>query len=209
MRKNQFDVGSLLDNHRKVFLPSINSIPEKIVYLAAVVIFSFASFYHPNGRACALEAPLGLDAFSVSHKGVISVAIATREAVERNILSGLPQHEVARRWVLTKISHRAAAHMSALSKQAASGPTISVLLTQTGAWMRLNDPTNGAEYHTSRPSEDELTVLIPDLAYAELLDGKLTIEDLLKLKLLKLYGNSENSEAEALEVFRSAFQQRS
>ena len=174
--------------------------------ITALVVASFVSLGNKDVMACALDSPLGFDAFSVSHKGVISVAMATRAAVESGHLSALPEHEKKRQWILKVIRARAAAHMLALSKHESSGPPISVLLTQTGAWMRFNDPEFGARYHTSPPGQGELTILLPDVAYFELLGGKLDVEDLVDLKVLRIFGESENNSTQAKEAFRLAMQ---
>ena len=157
-----------------------------------------------DAMACALESPLGFEAFSVSHRGVISVALATRAAVESGHLAALPEHQIQRRWLLARISRRAAAHIETLSQLDQSGPPLSVLLTQTGAWMRLNDPDFGARFHTSPPSRDELTILLPDVAYSSLVNGTLDIEDLMKLGVLRIFGDGDSTYA--IEVFKAALQ---
>ena len=194
-------------NYRRVSSKNYVSGFSKSIFLipAFVIVFS-GSLGNNDVMACALDSPLGFSAFSVSHKGVISVAMATRAAVETGHLSALPEHEKKRQWLLTLISRRAAAHMLALSKRDSSGPPVSVLLTQSGAWMRFNDPEFGARYHTSPPGQGELTILLPDIAYSELLSGKLDVEDLLNLKVLRIFGESENNSTHAIEAFRSAMQ---
>ena len=180
---------------------------SKSIFLipAFVIVFS-GSLGNKDVMACALDSPLGFNAFSVSHKGVISVAMATRAAVETGHLSALPEHENTRKSFLASISRRAATHMLALSKRDFSGPPISVLLTQTGAWMRFNDPEFGARYHTSPPDQGELTILLPDVAYSGLLSGKLDVDDLMNLKVLRIFGESESNSTHAIEAFRSAMQ---
>ena len=130
--------------------------------------------------------------------------MATRAAVEIGHLSALPEHQIQRRFLLAQISRRAAAHMEALSQLDQSGPPLSVLLTQTGAWMRLNDPKFGARYHTSPPSRDELTILLPDVAYSSLLNGTLDVDDLIKLSVLRIFGDGDPTYA--IEVFKTALQ---
>ena len=180
---------------------------SKSIFLipAFVIVFS-GSLGNKDVMACALDSPLGFDAFSVSHKGVISVAMATSAAVKSGHLSALPESENTRKRFLTLISRRAATHMFALSKRDFSGPPISVLLTQSGAWMRFNDPIFGARYHTAPPDQGELTILLPDIAYSELLSGKLDVDDLMNLKVLRIFGDSENNSTHAIEAFRSAMQ---
>jgi hypothetical protein len=70
--------------------------------------------------------------------------------------------------------------------------------------MRLNDPDFGARYHTSPPSRDELTILLPDVAYSSLLNGTLDVEDLIKLSVLRIFGDGDSTFA--IEVFKAALQ---
>lgn len=182
----------------------ISGAAKFIFLISALVVVFLGSLGNKDAMACALDSPLGFKAFSVSHKGVISVAIATRAAVETGHLSALPEHEQKRQWLLSLISRRAVTHMSVLSQRDPSGPPISVLLTQTGAWMRFNDPEFGAKYHTSAPDQGELTILLPDIAYSELLSGKLSVDDLIHLKVLRIFGNSEEDSTNAVDVFKNA-----
>ena len=180
------------------------NLSRSICIISATLVALIGASGNKDAMACALDSPLGFEAFSISHRGVISVAMATRAAVEIGYLSALPEHQVQRRWLLAKISRRAAAHMEALSQLDPSGPPISVLLTQTGAWMRLNDPDFGARYHTSAPDQDELTILLPDIAYAALLNGTLDVENLVKLDVLRIFGSGDSTSA--IEVFKTALQ---
>ena len=197
----------LMANYRRVSSKNqVAGFSRSIFLISALVVVFSGSLVSKEVMACALDSPLGFNAFSVSHKGVISVALATRAAVETGHLSALPEHENTRQRLLTLISRQAAAHMLALSARDSSGPPISVLLTQTGAWMRFNDPIFGARYHTSPPDQGELTILLPDIAYSELLSGKLDVVDLINLKVLRIFGESESDSTHAIEAFRSAMQ---
>ena len=82
------------------------------------------------------------------------------------------------------------------------GPALAVLLTQSGAWMRINDPETGARYHADPATETETALLLPDTAYAALLDGKLTVRDATELGLLRVYGTNEKDTA--INVFAYA-----
>ena len=207
MRECVFKNLLLIASYRRVSSKTqVAGFARSILLISALVVVFSGLLGNKEVMACALDSPLGFNAFSVSHKGVISVAMATRAAVETGHLSALPEHEKTRQSFLTLISRRAAAHMLALSKRDSSGPPISILLTQTGAWMRFNDPIFGARYHTSPPDQGELTILLPDIAYSELLSGNLDVEDLINLKVLRIFAESENDSTHAIEAFRSAMQ---
>ena len=70
--------------------------------------------------------------------------------------------------------------------------------------MRLNDPVFGARYHTVAPAEDELTILLPDTAYAGLLKGTLDVEELGDLEVLQVSGEGDSDYA--IKIFSAALQ---
>ncbi len=157
--------------------------------------------------ACSLHASsLNFSGFNVTHRGVLPVAVATREAVASGRLSALPKDAIARKRTLQRISRRALTHMQSLAKQSRSGPTISVLLSQTGAWMRFNDPIFGAMYHVPPPRPQDAVIVLPDVAYAAILDGALNLDELIELKLMRVYGTDDPSTIHA--VFAAAMQFR-
>ena len=94
--------------------------------------------------------------------------------------------------------------MDTLARQGRSGPPVSVLLTQTGAWMRFNDPIFGAKYHIAPPRPSDVAILLPDTAYAELLDGTLKVEDLVRLEILQAFGDGDV--VNVIDAFSDALQ---
>jgi hypothetical protein len=171
----------------------------------AVVIWLLAISSGGAANACALHASsLDFSGFNVAHRGVLPVAVATREAVASGRLSALPKDAIARKRTLQRISRRASTHMQSLAKHSRSGPTISVLLAQTGAWMRFNDPIFGAMYHVPPPRPQDAVIVLPDVAYAAILDGALNLDELIELKLMRVYGTDDPSTIHA--VFAAAMQ---
>ena len=94
--------------------------------------------------------------------------------------------------------------MDSLARLERSGSPVSVLLTQTGAWMRFNDPIFGARYHIAPPRPTELAILLPDTAYAGLLSGTLSVEDLVRLEVLQTFGDGDA--VHAINAFSNAVQ---
>ncbi|NDR57384.1 hypothetical protein [Aliiruegeria sabulilitoris] len=169
---------------------------------AALGFMVAASLVAAPAASCSLEA-LDLSGFSVDHRGSIPIALATRAAIDAGHIAELPKDNSARYAALYVIRLRAVTHMRRLAARALSGgPELAVLLTQSGAWMRINDPRTGARYHASPAAETELTVLVPDTVYAALLDGELTVQRATELGLLRVYG-TENRDA-AIHAFADA-----
>ena len=169
---------------------------------AALSIIVAASLVAAPAVSCSLEA-LDLSGFSIDHRGSIPVALATREAIEKGFIAQLPKDNIARYSALYIIRLKAVSHMQRLAWHSDhEGPELAVLLTQSGAWMRINDPETGARYHADPATETETALLLPDTAYAALLDGELTVREATELGLLRVYGN-ENEDV-AISAFASS-----
>jgi hypothetical protein len=142
--------------------------------------------------SCSLEAKAtsGLHGlFSLDHRGTIAIAVATHDAIEAGYIAALPKEYAARLSQLKLVRERAIAHVQKLALRSQNaGPPIAVLLTQSGAWMRFNDPNLGAIYHADPPAEGETELLLPDMVYAALLDGKMSVQGAAELGLLRVYG---------------------
>ncbi|MFD0910875.1 hypothetical protein [Ruegeria arenilitoris] len=165
-------------------------------------LFVASSLFAAPAASCSLEA-LDLRGFSVDHRGSIPIALATRAAIDAGQIEELPKENSARYATLFVIRYKAIAHMRRLTARATSGgPELAVLLTQSGAWMRINDPQIGARYHARPAAETEMTVLLPDTVYAALLDGELTVQRATELGLLRVYG-TENRDV-AIHAFADA-----
>ncbi len=165
-------------------------------------LFVASSLFAAPAASCSLEA-LDLRGFSVEHRGSIPIALATRAAIEAGQIAELPKDNLARYEALLVIRDRATLHMQRLAADVLlGGPELAVLLTQSGAWMRINDPRTGARYHASPAAETEMTVLVPDMVYAALLDGELTVQRATEMGLLRVYGTDEQDTA--INVFAYA-----
>ena len=165
-------------------------------------LFVTSSLFAAPVASCSLEA-LDLRGFSVDHRGSVPIALATRAAIDAGQIEELPKENSARYATLFVIRYKAIAHMRRLTARATSGgPELAVLLTQSGAWMRINDPQIGARYHARPAAETEMTVLLPDTVYAALLDGELTVQRATEMGLLRVYGTDEQDTA--INVFAYA-----
>lgn len=158
--------------------------------LRAVFVAAFLQA-GPAG-ACYLET-IPMNGFSVVHLGTVSMAVATRTAVERDLLEALPADENLRFGALFRVRLLAARHVARLAASATSGPPVSVLLTQSGAWIRLNDPEHGAIYHSDPPASGEAVILLPDRAYETLLRGQYSVSDLERYGLIRIYGDDQEA----------------
>lgn len=158
-------------------------------------LFFASSLFAAPVASCSLEA-LDLRGFSVDHRGSIPIALATRAAIDAGQIEELPKEDSARYKVLSVIRDRAAAHMQRLAAEVLlGGPELAVLLTQSGAWMRINDPRSGAQYHASPAADTESAVLVPDTVYVSLLDGEMTVKQAADLGLLRVYGTEDRDAA--------------
>lgn len=142
--------------------------------------------------ACYLEV-IPMNGFRVAHPGTVSMAVATRTAVEQDLLEPLPTEDLARLGALFKVRLLAARHVARLATSPTFGPPVSVLLTQSGAWLRLNDPEHGAIYHSDPPAAEEAVILLPDRAYETLLRGQYSISDLERYGLIRVYGDDQEA----------------
>jgi hypothetical protein len=143
--------------------------------------------------SCSLEASADLSgAFSVGHRGSIAIAIATHDAIEAGHIAALPKENAARHAQLERVRQKAIAHVQKLIEHAQNnGQPVAVLLTQSGAWMRFNDPHFGTIYHANPATEGETELLLPDTVYAALLDGKMSVQRAVELGLIRVYGTED------------------
>jgi hypothetical protein len=146
--------------------------------------------------SCSLEASADLSgAFSIGHRGSIVIAIATHDAIVAGHIAALPNDNAARFAQLDRVRQRAIAHVQKLTEHTQNnGLPVAVLLTQSGAWMRLNDPDNGAIYHADPAAEGETELLLPDMVYAALLDGKMSVQRAVELGLIRVYGTEDKDQ---------------
>ena len=178
----------------------------RIMLLSCLVLSGFqtAVWHVGAANACVLHAsPMNFTGFKVEHRGVIPIAIATRKAIDSGQLTELPKSPLAKRLTLQRIGQQALAHMQSIGRNLQPGPPVAVLLSQTGAWMRFNDPISGAEYHSTAPQAQDAVIVLPDIAYAAVLDGSLDVADLIGLELMRVYGTSNADSIVAL--FTQAF----
>lgn len=144
--------------------------------------------------ACSLEATADLSgAFAVDHRGSIAVAIATRNAIDAGHIAEIPKEASARLAQLKLVQLRAISHVrkAAFRPRKNAGPPVAVLLTQSGAWIRFNDPRFGAVYHANPATESETALLVPDTVYDALLDGRMSVESATELGLIRVYGTED------------------
>lgn len=160
------------------------------VAVALHVSSAQACYMHVNFSSAGL--------FGGAHPGTMQLTLAVRSAIDNNLLPSLPTDTNERRKVLSALQSEVAADVESLSADADASP-LSVLLTQSGVWLRLNDPAEGAIYHSSRPKSDEPTVLLPDVAYPALINGELSIADLKTNGLLRVYGQDKPGTIAAFE----------
>lgn len=166
-------------------------------YLKGVAVA--VALYASSAQACYMHvnfSSAGL--FGGAHPGTMQLTLAVRSAIDNNLLPSLPTDANERRKALSTLQSEVAADVESLTADADASP-LSVLLTQSGVWLRLNDPAEGAIYHSSRPKADEPTVLLPDVAYAALINGELSIADLKTNGLLRIYGEDQPDTLSAFE----------
>jgi hypothetical protein len=169
---------------------------------AAIAAALYASA--PGALACFLESPQ-LDGLSIAHPGVIPVALATRSAVDQGRLPALPSNAEARKAQLMLLQLKIRSRLPRLAMQRVrSEHELAIYLTQSGAWLQLNDPATGvsASYHTPPPGNGTPTAIIPDTAYAEILAGKMTLSTALELGLIEV---DSPSKADALASLAGHF----
>ncbi|EKO3559527.1 hypothetical protein HJA72_000199 [Vibrio fluvialis] len=169
------------------------------VVLGSVVAIGVAFAATPV-MGCALESSINFTAFSVDHRGSIPIAIATRSAIDEGYLNEIPQEAKTRFNLFTQIRNKAIVHTNMLSymnKSASSATSnhvpVTMLLTQSGAWVRFNDEKVGNMYHATPAENDEPHLLVPDTVYALILDDKMDVERAVDLGLIRVY-NAVDSE---------------
>lgn len=154
---------------------------------------------------------LGNDGLSVYHPGTLSVASAVRRASADGYLEPLPSDRDERFARLIRVRVLATRHISSLWNEGAvraSDPPLYVLLTQSGTWMRLGGKGEGPAFHTDSPPSEAAVVLIPDVAYEELLRGNVSSDDLERQGIVRVWSDEPDRMREiwlrSLEAFEEA-----
>lgn len=128
--------------------------------------------------------------FASSYPGSISIAVATRAAVEEGLLDALPEEANSRAAALYRIRVVAGRSVMNMAAVRVPGPPVFVLLTQSGTWIRLNDPASGAVFHSDPPGPDDTKILLSDQALEGLLTGNLSVDMLEEHGLIRIHGNA-------------------
>lgn len=115
-------------------------------------------------------------------------------------MNEIPQDAKTRFNLFTQIRNKAIVHTNMLSYRNKTGSSVSninepvtMLLTQSGAWMRFNDKKLGNVYHATPAENDEPHLLVPDTVYALILEDKMDVERAVNLGLVRVY-NAVDSE---------------
>ncbi|QUJ67039.1 hypothetical protein KDD30_13225 [Photobacterium sp. GJ3] len=153
-------------------------------------------WYLPSAMACSLELiDLG---FSVDHRGSIPIAVATYRAIESGQIAPLPEELTAKRASLERVRQKAIAHTYMMTYRyqrmddSRNGRLpVTVLLTQSGAWMRFNPSDAVAAYHTEPAQAGEAVLLLPDMVYAALLSREMNLQTALSLGLVRVYDTEQ------------------
>ena len=83
-----------------------------------------------------------------------------------------------------------------------------MLLGQSRTWICLNDPRRGAVYHASPPGEGETVVLVADTSFDALIRGRVTVEELAELGVVRVYGEERKRQSSRLPPPRHARYER-
>ncbi|MDO6708071.1 hypothetical protein [Photobacterium sp. 1_MG-2023] len=165
-------------------------------YRAGFASIVFGLWYLPSAIACSLELiDLG---FSVDHRGSIPIAVATYRAIESGQIAPLPEERTAKRAALERVRQKAIAHTYMMTYRYQrmdatryGGVPLTVLLTQSGAWMRFNPSGAVATYHTEPAQAGEAVLLLPDTVYAALLSGEMALQTAIALGLVRVYDTEQ------------------
>lgn len=151
-----------------------------------------------TSHACYMHINFSSGSFLGSYPGSLAVTLTVRDAVESDLLPALPIDPEKRLEELRKLQSQVASDIKTLTADEDALP-ISVMLTQSGVWLRLNGPQRGAVYHSSSPASDDPAVLLPDVAYPALIKGSLSSADLESKGVLRVQGKDKPATLAAFE----------
>lgn len=157
--------------------------------LIQVAVFAASLAAGPAG-ACYFHGSLQ-GGFSSAFPGTVSIAVATRSAVDQGILEALSADPRARASALYRIRLAAGRHVVNMAAVKAPGPPVSVLLTQSHTWIRLNDPVHGAVFHSNPPEADGTVIMLPDRAFEGLLEGTYSVSEVEKYGIMRIHGDHQ------------------
>lgn len=165
--------------------------------IAAAAACLAAVFQAGPSGACFFHA-LGNESLTPAHPGALSVAVALNKAQRAGVIAPLPAEADARYTALEAMRADVFARSTAQAFRR-SGPPVSILLTQSGIWIRLNDPVFGAVFHAEAPPPGESTLILPDTALQALINGDLTLQEARAQGLLRVIAAQEEP---AIAAFR-------
>jgi len=141
-----------------------------------------------QANACAFHGAT-IQGIFAAHPASLNVALATRNAIDAGLMPDFPKEADQRRAQLFMIQLAASQLVRKADHARAEGPEFSVLLVESGLWLRFNG-VSGAIFHADPAPVDATTIVLADASFAALLASKVSPEQLIAAGALVAHGDT-------------------